>query len=568
MTKLLSLPVGIENFEKLRENSYYYVDKTRLIELLLEQQNEITLFTRPRRFGKSLNMSMLKAFFEPGTDKASFVETYISQNSAICEKYMGKFPVISISFKGVSGNDYETARSMVIGEINRETRRYQALLSSDRLTENDKVLFKHLMDLTMEEGFLSNSLYTLAQLLQKHFQQRVIILIDEYDVPLAKANELGYYDKMLLLIRRIFEQTLKTNDSLHLAVLTGCLRVSRESIFTGLNNTKIYSITDIRFAESFGFTDEEVQKMLSYYGLERHYPDVKDWYDGYRFGNADIYCPWDVINYCSDLLNDPTLAPQNYWLNTSGNDIVRHFIHKMGKGVTKAQLEQLVEGREVTKEIHQELTYTDLYASVDNIWSILFTTGYLTKRSSEGNNIYQLAIPNMEIRDIFVKQILKLFKEDVGKDGAALQAFCHALEVGNVKDAEHLFSAYLAKTISIRDTFVRNSLKENFYHGILLGILGYKENWDVRSNREAGEGFGDIIVEIEDSSIGLILEIKYAENGDLEQSCENALRQIADKKYADIFYDEDLHTIRKYAISCYKKRCKIMLITENWEPSC
>lgn len=568
MKKLLSLPVGIENFEKLRENSYYYVDKTRLIELLLEQQNEITLFTRPRRFGKSLNMSMLKTFFEPGTDKAAFVETYISQNTAICEKYMGKFPVISISFKGVSGNDYETARSMVIGEINRETRRYQALLSSDRLTENDKVLFKHLMDLTMEEGFLSNSLYTLAQLLQKHFQQRVIILIDEYDVPLAKANELGYYDKMLLLIRRIFEQTLKTNDSLHLAVLTGCLRVSRESIFTGLNNTKIYSITDVRFAESFGFTDEEVQQMLSYYGLEHHYPDVKDWYDGYRFGNADIYCPWDVINYCSDLLSDPTLAPQNYWLNTSGNDIVRHFIHKMGKGVTKAQLEQLVEGREVTKEIHQELTYTDLYTSVDNIWSILFTTGYLTKRSSEGNNIYQLAIPNMEIRDIFVKQILKLFKEDVGKDGAALQAFCHALEAGNAKDAEQQFSAYLAKTISIRDTFVRNSLKENFYHGILLGILGYKENWDVRSNREAGEGFGDIIVEIEGSSIGLILEIKYAENGDLEQSCENALKQISNKKYADIFYDEDLHTIRKYAISCYKKRCKIMLITEKQEPSC
>ena len=561
MAGLKKLPIGIENFEKLRQEDFYYIDKTRLIEQLLTRWGEVNLFTRPRRFGKSLNMSMLQSFFEIGKDKTLFDGLRISDNQELCEKYQGKFPVVSVSLKGINGATYEEARRFLIKTINEEARRLSVLSDSAELDETDHELLTQLKKKEMTNDSLVYSIRELTELLEKHYGRKVIVLIDEYDVPLAKANENGYYDEMVLLIRNLFENALKTNSSLKFAVLTGCLRIAKESIFTGLNNFKVYSITDKSFDETFGFTDAEVRELLRYYGQEKYYETVKEWYDGYRFGNVDVYCPWDVINFCSDHLADPGLEPKNYWANTSGNSVISHFIDSVGKPqkLTRMELEQLVNGGIVQKEINFELTYKELYSSIDNLWSTLFMTGYLTQRGEFSGNRYNLVIPNREIRNIITNHILKMFKENVKDDGKTVSDLCDALLNQNPEKVESIFTEYMKKTISIRDTFAQKPTKENFYHGLLLGILGFKENWSVMSNRESGDGFGDILIRIEDEDVGIVIEVKYADDGNLQGECEKALQQIIDIRYTEALEQEGIHTIIKYGIACYRKKCKVLM---------
>ena len=561
MAGLKKLPIGIENFEEMRREDFYYVDKSHVIEQLLTQWGKVNLFTRPRRFGKSLNMSMLQSFFEIGKDKTLFDGLRISDNQELCEEYQGKFPVVSVSLKGINGATYEEARRFLIKTINEEARRLSVLSDSTELDETDHELLTQLKKKEMTNDSLVYSIRELTELLEKHYGSKVIVLIDEYDVPLAKANENGYYDEMVLLIRNLFENALKTNNSLKFAVLTGCLRIAKESIFTGLNNFKVYSITDKSFDETFGFTDAEVKELLRYYGQEKYYETVKEWYDGYRFGNVDVYCPWDVINFCSDHLADPGLEPKNYWANTSGNSVISHFIDSVGKPqkLTRMELEQLVNGGIVQKEINFELTYKELYSSIDNLWSTLFMTGYLTQRGEPSGNRYNLVIPNREIRNIITNHILKMFKENVKDDGKTVSDLCDALLNQNPEKVELIFTEYMKKTISIRDTFARKPTKENFYHGLLLGILGFKENWSVMSNRESGDGFGDILIRIEDEDVGIVIEVKYADDGNLQGECEKALQQIIDIRYTEALEQEGIHTIIKYGIACYRKKCKVLM---------
>lgn len=564
MQSYKKLPVGIESFKELRQENFYYIDKTRLIEKLLDNWGKANLFTRPRRFGKTLNMSMLESFFSIDTDLELFEGLYISERKDLCEEYMGKFPVLSVSLKNIDAADYETARAMTVKIINLEARRLQFLMQSKKLTAFDKEEFTRLLQRQMDDDTLFYSLQELTELLNKHYGKKVILLIDEYDVPLAKANEAGYYDQMVMLLRNLFGTVLKTNENLHFAVLTGCLRVAKESIFTGLNNFNVNSITDVDFDEYFGFTDMEVKQLLSDYNQEEHYETVKEWYDGYRFGNIDVYCPWDVLCYCKAHINDQSLAPQNYWANTSGNDVIRHFIQNTGKqqNLTRTELERLISGETVQKKICQELTYKELYASPENIWSTLFMTGYLTQKGSINRELYNLAIPNRKIRNIMTDHILNLFKEQVAADGELLNNFCDALENGQQEMVEALFSEYLKKTISIRDTFVQKPTKENFYHGILLGILGFKAGWSVSSNRETGNGYSDILIQIDDADKGIMIEVKYAEK-DLEKECREALQQIQTKEYTDFFKDSDIHTVLKYGITCNRKKCRVMMEKEK-----
>lgn len=561
------LPIGIEDFEKIQKDGFYYVDKTKLIEQLLEKWGEANLFTRPRRFGKSLNMSMLQHFFEIGADKQLFAGTYIAQNKELCEMYQARFPVVSISFKGINSDSYEKARAQLIKVINREARRLYFLLESPNLTEYDKEIFSELLQRKMEDDTLTSSIQEFTELLKIHYREKVILLIDEYDVPLAKASENGYYDQMTLLLRNLLENSLKTNSSLKFAVLTGCLRVAKESIFTGLNNFKVNTITDVEFDEYFGFTDAEVKEILHYYNQDSHYEAVKEWYDGYRFGNIDVYCPWDVINYCSGHISDPQMEPQNYWLNTSGNDVINHFIDSVGENrkLTKTELEHLVSGETVQKEIHQELTYNELYSTMDHLWSALFMTGYLTQRGTSNGKRYNLTVPNREIRNIITERILTRFRDNVRNDGKMLDEFCNALMTGQTQTVEELFTEYMGRTISVRDTFSRKTIKENFYHGILLGILAYKDGWTVSSNKESGDGFSDILVQIDDADVGIVIEVKYAEKGKEERDCRKALTQIIDKRYTEVFRRSGVHKILKYGFACNIKQCKVMCETEYFE---
>lgn len=561
MAEFIKLPVGIENFEKIRRDGFYYVDKTGLIEQLLNNWGEVNLFTRPRRFGKTLNMSMLKCFFEIGTDQSLFDGLYISKNKALCDAYMGKYPVISISLKGVNADSYENARSLLKRIVMEEAKMHRIIMSGNRLDDIDKAEYMSLVTGEMGEDTLVYSMKTLTALLEKYYEKKVIVLIDEYDVPLAKANENGYYDQMVLLVRNLFENVLKTNSSLKFAVLTGCLRVAKESIFTGLNNFKTNSILDEEYDETFGFVDDEVKEMLHYYGQDTHYETVKEWYDGYRFGNADVYCPWDVINYCDAHRRNPMLPPENYWTNTSGNDVLKHFIESAGaaKGLAKTDLERLVNGEIVEKDIREDLTYNELYASMDNLWSTLFMAGYLTHKGRVDTKRFRLAVPNREIRNIITEQVLALFKQNVEKDGQLLNDFCTALSDGHTDEVERLFSEYMKKTISVRDTFARKELKENFYHGLLLGILGFKAGWSVMSNRESGNGFSDIMIMIDDAEIGIVIEVKYAESHDLEAVCKDALKQMIDKRYTEYFEQQGIQKILKYGIACRVKECKVML---------
>ena len=552
------LPLGIEDFGKMMQEDFYYIDKTGLIIDLLRNQSEVTLFTRPRRFGKSLNMDMLKSFFSVYSDKTLFSGLKITEEKELCEKYMGKFPVIAISLKGIEALNYEDAFQTAVQMINRAASEFDYLEKSEVLSEEDKISFKQLRDRKMKPATFTESLLMLSRLLKKHHGIETVILIDEYDVPLAKAFTHGYYDQMTNLIRGFLGNALKTNDSLKFAVLTGCMRISKESIFTGLNNFNVMSISDVEFDEYFGFTDEEVRKLLEDYGLSEHYESIRNWYDGYRFGNVDVYCPWDVISHCRKLLVDPQAKPQNYWINTSSNDIVKKIIEKTDNRTTKREIERLVAGEEIVKELHQELTYQEMYTSIDNIWSVLFTTGYLTQRGRAEDNVFHLVIPNLEIRKIYTFQIMSWFKENAARDGKFLNLFCDALQQGNAEKVEEYFTAYLKKTISIRDTFVRKELKENFFHGILLGILGLKEQWAVFSNRETGDGYSDIMIETEDET-GIIIEVKYAHDGNLEAGCEEALQQIEDTKYEEELIEEGMEKILKYGIACYKKCCKVLI---------
>ena len=553
------LPIGIENFEELRKEDFYYADKTGLIVELLQNWGAVNLFTRPRRFGKTLTMSMLEYFFSLDGDKSIFDGLEISKEASLCKEYMGKYPVVSISLKGIDARSYETAYQMAVRVIIEAAAKFYFLLDSEKLNDHDKADYKDLLDKNMNEGMLGSSLKLLSGMLEKHYGAKVILLIDEYDVPLAKAHANGYYDQMISLIRSLLGEALKTNNSLKLAVLTGCLRISKESIFTGLNNLKVLTIADERFDEYFGFTDEEVRELLEYYDVADHYDEVKRWYDGYQFGNAEVYCPWDVLNHCDRIRSESNVQPENYWINTSSNDAVKRFIQESANATTKREIERLVAGEIIIKEIHQELTYPEIYQTIDNIWSLLFTTGYLTQRGKAEGRQMKLAIPNLEIRDIYVTQIMEFFKENVRKDGDTLNRFCNALQKGDAEVVEKVFTEYLRRSISIRDTFIKKDMKENFYHGVLVGILGVKDRWGISSNQEMGEGYADILAEPDTGDMGIIIEVKYAHDGDLDAACKEALKQIAYTRYEDDLEDDGVEHILKYGIACYKKRCKVML---------
>lgn len=557
------LPMGVENFREIRTGEFYYVDKTGFIKTLLENPGKVSLFTRPRRFGKTLTMSMLKYFFEIGGDSMIFDGLEISEEKELCEKYMGRFPVISITLKGATGTNYEEAKVMLRRIICKEALRFQFLLQSGKLAEADRNQYKALIDMdqtgafTMSDELLKDSLQVLSQLLQKHYGQSVIMLIDEYDVPLDKAYQSGYYDSMVELIRVLFRNAFKINDSLQFAALTGCLRISKESIFTGLNNFNVYTVKDVQYNEYFGFSDAEVRRILEYYGFMEKYNVIREWYDGYRFGELEIYCPWDVVSYCHALKMQPSAEPQNYWVNTSSNDIIRSFLSK-AKTSDRNDIEQLINGGNIKKTIRQELTYRDLDSDADNLWSILFTTGYLTQTGAQSGDLTNLIIPNKEIWWIFVRQIREWFKSETKKNMKRLERFCQAFEKNDVAAIEECFNAYLKKTISIRDTSVRKEMKENFYHGILLGLFANMDGWEVWSNAESGDGYSDISIEIEERETGIVIELKYAEKAAFDAACQQAIKQINDCNYEEKLINDGMTTIRKYGIACYKRRCRVI----------
>lgn len=553
----VKLPVGIDQFDKLIKSGFYYVDKTRLIEQLLQNWGEVNLFTRPRRFGKTLNMSMLKSFFEIGTDKTLFDQLYIAVNKELCEEYMGQYPVIFLSLKGVDGLNFEEAKSMLKITIRTEAQRHYELKKSEKVSEENRKLFNDI--LSGQDERIEDSLRMLSQILFEHYGKKSIILIDEYDVPLDKAFQHGYYKEMVSLLRGLFGQALKTNEFLQFAVLTGCLRVSKESIFTGLNNFKVLSIADVRFDEQFGFTDEEVRKLLKDYDLEDYFSEAKEWYDGYHFGNAEIYCPWDVINYVEHLRYDPEAEPEAFWINSSGNDLVKRFVAKADQ-TTKDEIEQLIAGDVIEKKIRQDLTYDEIDQSINNLWSVLFTTGYLTQTGRAERGIYKLMIPNKEVREVFIDQIQQWFDQTVVNDEDRMSSFYQSFAQGKAKDVQDQLTSILAETISILDTKARNEEKENFYHGMMLGLLRNHRNWIVKSNVESGEGFVDILIKPEDPDEGILIELKYSKTFDgLEKACERAMEQVKDRRYDEALREEGRIHILAYGIAFCKKRCKVVV---------
>lgn len=556
MNDTLKLPVGIDDFKKIREAGFYYVDKTKLIEQLLQSWGEVTLFTRPRRFGKTLNMSMLKSFFEIGAEKSLFQGLYISEKEKLCAEYMGKYPVIFLSLKGVEGLHFADAQKMLMTIINNEVRRHYYLKTSDKLTVEDRKQFEKM--LLNEDVNLVDSLRLLSQLLYLHYDQKVVILIDEYDVPLDKAFKNGYYQEMVSLIRGLFGQALKTNEFLQFAVLTGCLRVSKESIFTGLNNFEINSIVDIEHEEGFGFTDAEVMQMLKYYHCTNRYSDIKEWYDGYHFGNADIYCPWDVINFVKKLLTDSNAKPSAFWINSSGNDLVKLFVDKADQS-TKDEIERLVAGESVTKRICLDLTYDEIENSIDNVWSVLFTTGYLTNIGNPESGVYELVIPNREVHEVFVLQIQEWFQRSVAKE-ESMPEFSKAILEADAEGLQKQLNVIMSRMISVLDTKAREEQKENFYHGLLLGLLrGSNPDWLIKSNRESGDGYSDILIEPENPDAGIIIEVKHAASiGGLDKACENAMAQIKNRRYDEALRENGRCEILAYGIAFHKKRCRVV----------
>ena len=563
MSGSVKLPVGIENFEEIRTNGYYYVDKTNLIEQLFESRGKVNLFTRPRRFGKTLNMSMLKYFFEIGADPSLFDGLNISRNEQLCKEHMGKYPVIFLTLKNVDGLDFQEAKQRFIDLIGTEASRFRFLVDSDRLTLDDKERYKALIAIkngaySMSNQVFTRSLKTLSELLNKYYDQKTVILIDEYDVPLDKAFQQGYYREMVSLIRGIFGDALKTNDSLSFAVLTGCLRISKESIFTGLNNFKILSITDVRFDEQFGFTDKEVKDILSYYHMENRMEETKQWYDGYHFGNVDVYCPWDVINHVDRIKDDPGARPETYWINTSGNDLVRRFVDKANK-TTRNEIERLIAGEAIEKQIRLDLTYDEIDNSIDNLWSVLFTTGYLTQIGLTEEGAYKLVIPNKEVREVYKLQIQEWFEKSLFSNVDQLQSFWKSFAEGNTEEIEKYLNRVLSNSISVFDTKGRNEEKESSYHNLLTGILTGNADWLVKSNVEAGEGFADIIVETDDPDAGIITELKYTrDTKEMEQACKKAIAQIKDRRYQEYLLNDERRDILLYGIAFCKKRCKVI----------
>ena len=556
MNDTLKLPVGIDDFKKIREAGFYYVDKTKLIEQLLQSWGEVTLFTRPRRFGKTLNMSMLKSFFEIGAEKSLFQGLYISEKEKLCAEYMGKYPVIFLSLKGVEGLHFADAQKMLMTIINNEVRRHYYLKTSDKLTVEDRKQFEKM--LLNEDVNLVDSLRLLSQLLYLHYDQKVVILIDEYDVPLDKAFKNGYYQEMVSLIRGLFGQALKTNEFLQFAVLTGCLRVSKESIFTGLNNFEINSIVDIEHEEGFGFTDAEVMQMLKYYHCTNRYSDIKEWYDGYHFGNADIYCPWDVINFVKKLLTDSNAKPSAFWINSSGNDLVKLFVDKADQS-TKDEIERLVAGESVTKRIRLDLTYDEIENSIDNVWSVLFTTGYLTNIGNPESGVYELVIPNREVHEVFVLQIQEWFQRSVAKE-ESMPEFSKAILEADAEGLQKQLNVIMSRMISVLDTKAREEQKENFYHGLLLGLLrGSNPDWLIKSNRESGDGYSDILIEPENPDAGIIIEVKHAASiSGLDKACENVMAQIKNRRYDEALRENGRCEILAYGIAFHKKRCRVV----------
>ncbi len=561
----MKLPIGIDGFEKLRTNDFYYADKTLFIKELLQNWGEVNLFTRPRRFGKTLNMSTLKCFFEIGRDPALFDGLKIAQEKELCEKYMGKFPVISISLKSVDGRSFESASVALRTLIGDEARRFDCLRTSAKLSDDDKEAYAQLTEIgstqggfyTMTEDMAATSLKILSQILSKHYGQKVILLIDEYDVPLDKAFQGGYYDEMVSLICNLLGNTLKTNDSLYFAVLTGCLRISKESIFTGLNNLKVHTISDVRYDEYFGFTNEDVDELLEFYGLSSYKDVVRDWYDGYRFGNTDVYCPWDVINYCDELLAAPEAEPENYWANTSGNGLIRRLLKKANQS-TRNEVEKLLNGETILKSIRQELTYREVEDSIDNIWSVLYSTGYLTCCRRLHGKQMELALPNREVKELFFDLVKDWFEETTQADSARIGRFCAAFPAEDVATVQEMLHNYLWESISVRDTAVRRNMKENFYHGMLLGLLQSQDSWLVRSNAETGEGYSDISIQTPDR-LGIVIEVKYADDGNLEAACAEALKQIEEKKYAQGLKQRGMKNIMKYGIAFCEKECMVVM---------
>ncbi len=558
------LPIGIENFEEFFSEDFYYVDKTLFIKELLQNWGKVNLFTRPRRFGKTLNMSMLKCFFETGKDPALFEGLKIMQEKDLCEKYMGKFPVISISLKSVDGLNFESASVALRTVIGNEAGRFRFLRNSDRLTDDEKEAYAQLTEVGSSQGgvytmtgkMAEASLQTLSQLLEKHFGQKVILLIDEYDVPLDKAFQAGYYDEMVSLIRNLLGNALKTNDSLYFAVLTGCLRISKESIFTGLNNLNVMTVSDPYFCDGFGFTEDEVTELLNYYGLEEFHDTVRDWYDGYQFGNISVYCPWDVIKYAQILLKDKEAEPENYWANTSGNDLIRRLLKKANQS-TKNDVERLINGETITKTIRQELTYREVEDSIDNIWSVLYSTGYLTCRRRMPGKKMELTLPNREVRELFIELVKDWFEETTQADSGRINRFCAAFSAGDTDTIQDMLNDYLWDSISVRDTAVRINMKENFYHGMLLGLLQNQDSWLVKSNAETGEGYSDISIQTPERT-GIVIELKYADDGNLEKACGEALKQIEEKKYAEGLKHRGAKKIIKYGIAFFEKECMVM----------
>ena len=563
MDEFLKLPVGIDNFEKIRRNGFYYVDKTSLIEQLFSNWGEVNLFTRPRRFGKTLNMSMLKYFFEIGTDRSLFDGLHICANEKICSEHMGKYPVIFLSLKNAEGLNFDTAKYQMVELIAREAERFPFLAKDTNLSDRDREKYRVLTAFAdghyqMSDDVLYGSLQTLSELLYKHFSQKTVILIDEYDVPLDKAFQHGYYREMVALIRALFGRALKTNEALAFAVLTGCLRVSKESIFTGLNNFKILSITDSRFDEQFGFTDKEVQKLLADYHLEARFLETKEWYNGYRFGNVDVYCPWDVINHIDRIKDDPNARPEAYWINTSGNDLVKRFVDKANR-TTRNEIEQLIAGNAIEKMLRLDLTYDEIDNSIENLWSVLFTTGYLTQTGMTEDGAYRLVIPNREIREVFKLQIQEWFKKSIFSNTEQLTAFWKAFEEGNTDGVEMYLNRIMSNSISVFDIKTGEEKKEISYHNLLVGILTGNADWLVKSNVEAGEGFADIIVETEDPNAGIVVELKYTKDYDeMEQACRAALDQINDRRYQEYLLNDGRKDITLYGIAFCKKRCKAM----------
>lgn len=562
--KNLKLPVGIEDFQEILRNGFYYIDKTGLIEQLLDSWGKVNLFTRPCRFGKSLNMSMLRYFFEIGTDKTLFDGLHILQRKDLCDEYMGRFPVVFLTLKGVDGLTFEKATNKLIKIVALEAERFIFLKNSDKLTDNEKQRYCALVKMqdgkyAMDEDTLESALQTLSELLYRHYGQKVVILVDEYDVPLDKAYQNGYYKEMVSMIRSLFGEALKTNEFLQFAVLTGCLRVSRESIFTGLNNFKIFSITDARFDEQFGFTEDEVGKMLKDYHLEEHLAEMKEWYDGYHFGDADIYCPWDVINRVDDLCDTPEAKPKCYWINISGNALVKRFV-SIANRTTQDEIEHLIAGEPIEKSVRLDLTYDEIDKSIDNIWSVLFTTGYLTQADMTEQGAYKLVIPNKEVRTVYISQIQEWFKQKIADNTEQMAYFWKAIEDGNAEIIEQYLNQTLSNTISVFDTKAPEMEKENSYHTFLAGMLTGNTDWVVKSNVEAGEGFADIIIKPQNPNDGIIFELKYSkEASGLDKACERAIKQIRDRRYSEYLKNDGRHNMIFYGIAFYKKRCKVVV---------